>query len=148
MHTIHHRQPGCVCGLSAMCVCVHVRVCTCACGRVEYCWRAVALLAGVGFNWNTQWVVWVPVSQWKLHRQAHTDSLIWWATVSWGAADYKGIRNFKYPCITSSDWLCMCICARVCHIRLYLCTYLYMFCLLRICQTDYHCLHWYDKSTV
>lgn len=53
--------------VSDLCVCAHVS-CTCVyvCGRAEYCWRAVAFLAGVGFNWNTQCVVWVPVSQWKL----------------------------------------------------------------------------------
>lgn len=73
----HHPSSSawlCLWSVSNTCMCAHARR-TGACGRAEYCWRAGALLAGVGFNWNTQWVVWVPVSQWKLHRQAHTDSM-------------------------------------------------------------------------
>lgn len=137
----HHPSSSawlCLWSVSSVCLCAHAwSVCVCVCGRAEYCWRAVALLAGVGFNWNTQWVVWVPVSRWKLYRQAHTDSLIRGTTVSWGAADYKGIHNLKYPCITFPYWLCMCVCVCVTYNCIYVPTCpLGMFCLstLRICQ--------------
>lgn len=56
MHTIHHRQPDGVCGLSAAGVCERTRqrasVCACG-GGAGCCWRAAALPAGVAFNWNT-----------------------------------------------------------------------------------------------
>lgn len=79
MHTIHHRQPDGVCGLSAASVraraCTRERLRACG-GGAGYCWRAAALLAGVGFNWNTQRAA--PMPRWKLWRQAHTDWLQRW----------------------------------------------------------------------
>lgn len=111
--SIHHRQHGYICDLSAKCrdgcvrVCLRVRVhvwlCTfvqymCVCGNWVLLEGCCSLLAGEGFNWNTLWMVWILVSQWRLQTHSPT----WVATVSWGAGDYQGVHNFKQLCILTS----------------------------------------------
>jgi len=144
MHTIHHRQPDCVCGLSAACGYVHMYGEYVGVGE----WRIVGELL---LSWQG-WVLIGTPSEWYecwCHNENSTDgpTLIH----SYGELlSPKGLQIRKafttlniHASHSQTESTCLC------HRCRYLCSYLWMCVLtLSVCQINSHCLFWYDKLTV
>lgn len=143
MLVIHHCQPVCVCGLSAKCVCVHMHGAH-AYGKSEYCWRAVALLAG--------WVLIGTPSEWYecwCHTENSTDRPT--LVHSYGELlSPMGLQIIKAFTILNTrgshpltETVSVFVCARVCVSRMSVFRYLRLnvcFSPLSICQMYFHSL--------
>ncbi len=139
MHTIHHRQPDCVCGLSAACVCAHMHGAHVRVRVVE-----LSIVGELLLSWQG-WVLIGTPSEWyecRCHRENSTDrpTLIHSHGELLSPEGLQIIKAFTTLNTHASHTLTDCAC--VCYICLYLCTYC-MFCLatLRICQIFPHHLY-------